>query len=251
MLALAAAVARRLQRQAQQQANNGPKIKVRGPGAEAASPARCVQSRDRPEARDLRRRLYLQADHRRGLSSATWKNLDMWMAHCVYDKRPARDWAVFAGPDGSAQVRDCKDITPDCGLPACKIKKRPNGVNACLYAAPAKRHRSAASSRLCGIALASFFILAGLRRSLTVTQLPCFTSSRQLPSGLVTRLPPWARACRSCRRKFQPFGVCCASAPGRRSRGRPRPQRDGAKHQQFAKPCHLHTTPHRPLAQQQ
>jgi nitrous oxide reductase accessory protein NosL len=56
----------------------------------------------------------------------TWQNLDMWMAHCVYDKGAARDWAVFAGPDGSAQVRDCHDI-PGTGLPLCKIKTRPKG----------------------------------------------------------------------------------------------------------------------------
>ena len=55
-----------------------------------------------------------------------WKNLDMWMAHCVYDKGEPRDWAIFAGPDGSAQVRDCKDV-PGSGLPLCKIKSRPNG----------------------------------------------------------------------------------------------------------------------------
>lgn len=55
-----------------------------------------------------------------------WKNLDMWMAHCVYDSGPPRDWAIFAGPDGSAQVRDCKDI-PGSGLPDCKIVKRPKG----------------------------------------------------------------------------------------------------------------------------
>jgi hypothetical protein len=57
----------------------------------------------------------------------TWKNNDMWTAHCVYDKQAARDWAIFAGPDGSAQVRDCKDITPSSGLPECKITKRPKG----------------------------------------------------------------------------------------------------------------------------
>lgn len=56
----------------------------------------------------------------------TWKNLEMWMAHCVYGKGPARDWAVFAGPDGGAQVRDCRDI-PGSGLPACTIKERPKG----------------------------------------------------------------------------------------------------------------------------
>jgi len=56
-----------------------------------------------------------------------WKNNDMWMAHCTYDKGAARDWAIFAGPDGSAQVSDCKDITPQSGLPACVIKERPKG----------------------------------------------------------------------------------------------------------------------------
>ena len=56
----------------------------------------------------------------------TWENLDEWVAHCEYDKAPPRDWAVFAGPDGSAQVRDCKDVATS-GLPACNIKKRPPG----------------------------------------------------------------------------------------------------------------------------
>jgi hypothetical protein len=56
----------------------------------------------------------------------TWENLDMWTAHCVYPKGTPRDWAIFAGPDGSAQVRDCKDV-PGTGLPDCVIKKRPKG----------------------------------------------------------------------------------------------------------------------------
>ena len=56
----------------------------------------------------------------------TYKNLDMWMAHCVYEKGSPRDWAIFAGPDGSAQVRDCRDI-PGTGLPNCVIKQRPKG----------------------------------------------------------------------------------------------------------------------------
>jgi hypothetical protein len=56
----------------------------------------------------------------------TYQNLDMWMAHCVYEKGTPRDWAIFAGPDGSAQVRDCKDI-PGSGLPECAIKQRPKG----------------------------------------------------------------------------------------------------------------------------
>lgn len=57
---------------------------------------------------------------------AEWENLDEWTAHCVYDNGSSRDWAVFAGPDGSAQVRDCKDVVGS-GLPACVIKKRPKG----------------------------------------------------------------------------------------------------------------------------
>ena len=56
----------------------------------------------------------------------TYKNLDMWMAHCTYDKASSRDWAVFAGPDGSAQVRDCRDV-PGTGLPECAIKQLPAG----------------------------------------------------------------------------------------------------------------------------
>ena len=56
----------------------------------------------------------------------TWENLDEWMAHCEYENGATRDWAIFAGPDGSAQVRDCKDVV-STGLPACVIKQRPKG----------------------------------------------------------------------------------------------------------------------------
>ena len=56
----------------------------------------------------------------------TWKNLEEWTAHCVYDNGSSRDWAIFAGPDGSAQVRDCKDVDATV-LPACVIKQRPKG----------------------------------------------------------------------------------------------------------------------------
>ena len=56
-----------------------------------------------------------------------WKNLDMWVARCTYEDKSSRDWAIFAGPDGSAQVRDCKDVDAS-GLPKCEIKKRPKGT---------------------------------------------------------------------------------------------------------------------------
>lgn len=49
----------------------------------------------------------------------TYKNLDMWMASCA----DGRDWAVFVGPDGSAQVRDCKDVE-GFGLPKCEIRSK-------------------------------------------------------------------------------------------------------------------------------
>jgi len=32
--------------------------------------------------------------------------------------------SVFAGPDGSVQVRDCKDVA-QFGMPACVIKQAP------------------------------------------------------------------------------------------------------------------------------
>ena len=54
-----------------------------------------------------------------------YENLDMWTARCV-DGKSTRDWAIFAGPDGSAQVRDCKDVATG-GLPKCEIKRRPKG----------------------------------------------------------------------------------------------------------------------------
>ncbi len=46
------------------------------------------------------------------------ENLSMWAAIC--DDR--REWAIFVGPDGSAQVRPCGDLA-QLGLPACVIKE--------------------------------------------------------------------------------------------------------------------------------
>ena len=47
-----------------------------------------------------------------------YKNMDIWKTSCA----DGRDWAVFIGPDGSAQVRDCKDVAA-VGLPECAITK--------------------------------------------------------------------------------------------------------------------------------
>ena len=73
----------------------------------------------------LKRAIYDAGYHCKRVTDAgyvgTYKNLDEWMARCT-----DRDWAIFAGPDGSAQVRDCKDLAGS-GLPLCAIKERPKG----------------------------------------------------------------------------------------------------------------------------
>ena len=46
-------------------------------------------------------------------------NLSMWTASC----KSGRQFAIFVGPDGTAQVRDCKTMA-DLKLPACVIRKR-------------------------------------------------------------------------------------------------------------------------------
>ena len=73
----------------------------------------------------LKRAIYDAGYHCKRVTDAgfvgTYKNLDEWMARCA-----DRDWAIFAGPDGSAQVRDCKDLAGS-GLPPCVIKERPKG----------------------------------------------------------------------------------------------------------------------------
>ena len=48
-----------------------------------------------------------------------YKNLDMWTTSCSEGRR----WAVFAGPDGTAQVRDCVDVAR-FGLPECKVSEQ-------------------------------------------------------------------------------------------------------------------------------
>ena len=45
-------------------------------------------------------------------------NLSMWTASC----NSGRSYAIFVGPDGSAQVRDCSEMQA-LKLPACTIAK--------------------------------------------------------------------------------------------------------------------------------
>ena len=47
-------------------------------------------------------------------------NLSMWTASCD----SGRSWAIFVGPDGSAQIRDCSEMEP-LKLPACTIRPSP------------------------------------------------------------------------------------------------------------------------------
>ena len=47
-------------------------------------------------------------------------NLSMWTASC----KSGRSYAIFVGPDGSAQVRDCGEMER-LRLPACKIGQAP------------------------------------------------------------------------------------------------------------------------------
>lgn len=54
-----------------------------------------------------------------------YQNLDMWMARCA----DGRDWAIFTGPDGSAQVRDCADVE-GFGLPRCAIREEGGAADA-------------------------------------------------------------------------------------------------------------------------
>ena len=70
----------------------------------------------------LRRALY---DSGRACQTVTeagyvqeYGNLSMWTASC----KSGKSYAIFVGPDGSAQVRDCREMLA-LKLPACTIAK--------------------------------------------------------------------------------------------------------------------------------
>ena len=46
-------------------------------------------------------------------------NLSMWMASC----KSGNKWAIFVGPDGTAQVRRCEEMSR-FGLPACVVRQK-------------------------------------------------------------------------------------------------------------------------------
>ena len=105
----------------QQAATNQPAIKVRGSEQEGLHQLGAFDL-----AIALKRAIYDAGYTCKRVTDGgfvgTYKNLDMWMAKCT----EGNDWAIFAGPDGSAQVRDCRDV-PGTGLPECAIKQRPKG----------------------------------------------------------------------------------------------------------------------------
>jgi hypothetical protein len=113
------------QQQAQQTQANQPTIKVRSSEQDELHKLDALNL-----AIGLKRAIYDAGYTCKTITDAgfvgEYKNLDMWMAHCT-DGKQQRDWAIFAGPDGSAQVRDCRDI-PGTGLPDCVIKTRPRGA---------------------------------------------------------------------------------------------------------------------------
>lgn len=101
-------------------------------GREAAEPAIAVRSAEQDQLHKLNT-LNLSIALKRAIVSAgyrcqrvenagfvaPYKNLDMWTATCSN-----REWAIFAGPDGTAQVRDCGDVAR-FGLPECKVSRKP------------------------------------------------------------------------------------------------------------------------------
>lgn len=107
--------------QPQQAPTNEPRIKVRSAEQDGLHQLNALDL-----AIGLKRAIYDAGYVCKRVTDAgfvgAYQNLDMWMARCS----EGRDWAVFAGPDGSAQVRDCKDV-PGTGLPPCAINKRPKG----------------------------------------------------------------------------------------------------------------------------
>ncbi|MCW3796268.1 hypothetical protein OMW55_00390 [Sphingomonas sp. BN140010] len=67
-----------------------------------------------------------------------YNQLSMWSAECG-DKR---QWAIFVGADGSAQVRPCGDMTK-FNLPECRIAADPTGRTARGLAQPAAAESNA------------------------------------------------------------------------------------------------------------
>ena len=112
-----------------------------------------------------------------------------WTARCDDGRTKPRDWAIFIGADDSAQVRLCED-TKAVGLPACAAKAGTEGGSGIAE----RKKRAGRTDPLLGhsarrrqsqLRLSLYSPVGAF--SLIVTQVPCLSSSRQLPSALTWR----------------------------------------------------------------
>ena len=110
--------------QAQQAQSNEPQIVVR-----SAEQDRLHQLSDMDRDIGLKRAILESGLRCKRVTKSGYvqehNKLSMWMASCD----DGRDWAIFVGADGSAQVRPCVDM-PRLGLPECKIAADPSGRTA-------------------------------------------------------------------------------------------------------------------------
>ena len=110
--------------QAQQAQSNEPQIVVR-----SAEQDRLHQLSDMDRDIGLKRAIIESGLRCKRVTKSGYvqehNKLSMWMASCDDD----RDWAIFVGADGSAQVRPCVDMAR-LGLPECKIAADPSGRTA-------------------------------------------------------------------------------------------------------------------------
>jgi hypothetical protein len=110
--------------QAQQAQRNEPQIVVR-----SAEQDRLHQLSDMDRDIGLKRAIIESGLRCKRVTKSGYvqehNKLSMWMASCDDD----RDWAIFVGADGSAQVRPCVDMAR-LGLPECKIAADPSGRTA-------------------------------------------------------------------------------------------------------------------------
>ena len=72
----------------------------------------------------LKRAIYASGNRCKRVESSGYvqehRNLSMWTAKCD----DGVEWAIFVGPDDSAQVRRCADLA-QFKLPACIVKPNP------------------------------------------------------------------------------------------------------------------------------
>lgn len=104
---------------AQQAASNQPQIAVRSPEQDMLH-----QLSDMNRNIGLKRAIQDSGLRCRRVDKSgyvqEYRSLSVWTASCS----DGRDWAIFVGPDGSAQVRPCTDMK-QLGLPECRINPDP------------------------------------------------------------------------------------------------------------------------------